>query len=60
VLDKGTRKILGATILGPHAQEQINVLALAIRHGLTVTDVSPALFGYPSGASDLEYILGAQ
>jgi glutathione reductase (NADPH) len=57
VLEKGTRKLLGATIFGPHAQEQINLISLAIRHGLKAGDLSGALFAYPTGASDFEYML---
>lgn len=55
VLERDTRAILGATILGPHAQEQVNVLALAIRNGLRADRVSSTLFAYPTGSSDLEF-----
>lgn len=57
VLEKDTGKILGATILGPHAEEQLNVFALAIREGLDARAVSQTLFAYPTGSSDLEYLL---
>lgn len=56
LLEKRTGKLLGATIFGPHAQEQINVLALAIRHALDARAVAAALFAYPTGASDLQYL----
>lgn len=55
--EKGTGKLLGATVLGPHAEEQINVLALAIRSSLRADDVADVLFAYPTGASDLEYLV---
>lgn len=57
LLEKNTRKLLGATIFGPHAEQQINVLALAIRHALDAHAVSDALFAYPTGASDLQYLV---
>lgn len=57
VIEKGSRKILGAAVLGPHAEEQINVFSLAIRAGLTADVVSATLFAYPTGSSDLEYML---
>lgn len=57
ITEKGSGKILGATVLGPHAEEQINVLALAVRQGLTREDVTRELFGYPTGSSDLEYMV---
>lgn len=57
VLEKPTQQILGATILGPHAEEQINVLALAIRNSLDASSVADALYAYPTGSSDLEYLV---
>ena len=58
LIEKKTRRILGATILGPHAEEQINVISLAIHNELAADRVGTTLFGYPTGSSDLEYILG--
>jgi glutathione reductase (NADPH) len=55
--EKGTGKLLGATVLGPHAEEQINVLSLAVRSELRADDVAQVLFAYPTGASDLEYLV---
>lgn len=57
VTEKGNGKILGAAVFGPHAEEQINVLALAVRQGLRREDVMAELFGYPTGSSDFEYML---
>ena len=58
VFEKTTRKLLGATILGPHAEEQINIVALAIRNGLDAEALAKTLFAYPTAASDFEYIVG--
>lgn len=55
VTAKPSGAILGATILGPHAEEQVNVLSLAIRHALSGNDLEEALFAYPTGSSDFEY-----
>ncbi|MHB8704369.1 MAG: dihydrolipoyl dehydrogenase family protein [Candidatus Tyrphobacter sp.] len=57
VVETGSRTIAGATIFGPHAEEQINILALAVRAGLNADLVASTLFAYPTGASDLEYML---
>lgn len=57
VTEKRSGKLLGATILGPHAEEQINVLALAMRHSLDAHAISETLFAYPTGSSDLEYVV---
>ena len=50
-------RILGAHLLGPHADEVINVFALAVRHGLTADDLRQTMFAYPTGASDIGYML---
>lgn len=55
VTEKGSGTILGATVFGPNAEAQINVLALAVRQSLPFDAVSGAFFAYPTGASDLEY-----
>lgn len=58
VVEKPAGRILGATIFGPHAEEQLNVLTLAIREGLPARHVAETLFAYPTGSSDLEYLFG--
>lgn len=50
-------RILGAHLLGPHADELINVFALAVRHGLTADDLKQTMFAYPTSASDIGYML---
>lgn len=60
LVERSTGRIVGATIFGPHATEQINVIALAIRNGLCVDALRDALFAYPTGSSDLAYMFGDQ
>jgi glutathione reductase (NADPH) len=60
VVDKKNGTVCGVTILGPHAQEQLNVLALGMRYGLRAEQISQALYCYPTGPSDLEYILASE
>jgi glutathione reductase (NADPH) len=50
-------RILGAHLVGPHADEVINVFGLAIRHNLTVDDLKTTMFAYPTGASDIGSML---
>jgi glutathione reductase (NADPH) len=57
LIEEGTDRILGAHLLGPHAEEVINLFALAIRSGLRATDLKEALFAYPTHASDVKYML---
>lgn len=57
LVDEETDHILGAHLVGPHADEVINLFALAIRHRLTAADLKRTMFAYPTGASDIGYML---
>jgi glutathione reductase (NADPH) len=57
LVDPDTGHILGAHLVGPHVEEVINVFGLAIRHGLTGQDLKTTMFAYPTGASDIGYML---
>ena len=57
LVDEDTGQILGAYLVGPHADEVINIFALAKRHGLTANDIKSTMFAYPTGASDLGSML---
>ena len=57
VLIDSSERILGVHLVGPHADELINVFALAMRHGLTAQDLRTTMFAYPTGASDIGYML---
>jgi glutathione reductase (NADPH) len=43
--------------LGPHADEIINLFALAIKSGIPASDIRRTIFGYPTLASDIQYML---
>lgn len=57
LIEEGSGRIFGAHLLGPHAEEVINLFALAIRSGLTATDLTETLFAYPTHASDIWYMV---
>ncbi|OAF12419.1 pyridine nucleotide-disulfide oxidoreductase [Bradyrhizobium centrolobii] len=57
LVDEGSGRILGAHLVGPYADEVINLFALAIRHDLTVEDLKSTMFAYPTGASDIGSML---
>jgi glutathione reductase (NADPH) len=54
---RGTGRLLGAHLLGDHADEVINVLALAIAQGLTAEDLARIPWTYPTSSSDIRYLL---
>ncbi len=53
LVEKGTGRILGAHLIGPGAEEQINLFAMAMGAGLTTNHLKGVIFAYPSYASDL-------
>ena len=57
LVEEGTDLILGAHLVGPHVDEVINLFALTIRHRLTAEDVKTTMFAYPTGASDIGYMI---
>lgn len=57
IVEEDTGCILGAHLLGPHADELINLFALAIRSDIPSGDLEDMLFAYPTHASDVRYML---
>ena len=53
LVEKPTGKILGAHLLGPGAEEQINLFAMAMGAGFGADRIKSVMFAYPSFASDL-------
>src|SRR3546814_16965142 len=59
LVEEGSGRILGAHLVGPHADEVINLFALAIRHGLTADDLTSTMFAYPTGPSEFCFMVSA-
>jgi glutathione reductase (NADPH) len=57
LVEEGTGRILGAHLLGLHAEEVINLFALAIRAGLRASDLKDMVYTYPTSASDVGYMV---
>jgi glutathione reductase (NADPH) len=57
IVEEGTDRVLGAHLLGPHAEEVINLFALAIRHELTARALAHTIYAYPTSGSDVAYML---
>ena len=54
LVERGSGRVVGAHVLGHGAEELINQFALAMRGGLTATDLKNMIFAYPSLGSDLQ------
>jgi glutathione reductase (NADPH) len=57
LVEEVTGRILGAHLLGPEAEELINIFALAIRMGMPAAHLKEMIFAYPTHASDVQYML---
>jgi glutathione reductase (NADPH) len=57
LVEDQTGRVLGAHVVGPHADEIINIFALAIRNNLTADRIKQTIFAYPTSASDVGYML---
>ncbi|MGC1134582.1 MAG: NAD(P)/FAD-dependent oxidoreductase [Nitrososphaeraceae archaeon] len=57
LVEESTGKVLGAHLLGPHADEVINIFALAIRLGIGSNDLKNMMYSYPTNSSDIRYML---
>jgi glutathione reductase (NADPH) len=57
LVEEYTDRVLGAHLVGPHADEVINLFVLAIRYGLKAEELRTTMFAYPTGASDIGYML---
>lgn len=60
MLETSTGRILGAHVLGPGADDVINVFALAIHAGLTAGDLQEVLWAYPTATSDIKRMLAGE
>jgi len=57
LIEEGTDRILGAHLLGPHAEEVINLFATAIRLRIPARELREVLFAYPTSGSDVRFML---
>jgi len=57
LIEERTERILGAHVIGPQAEELINLFAFAIQAGIPANKLKHTLFGYPTFASDLRYMV---
>jgi len=57
LVEEDTDLVLGAHLFGPHAEEVINLFAVAIRTGLTAKALKGVLYAYPTSSGDIKYML---
>ncbi|MEU4678608.1 FAD-dependent oxidoreductase [Micromonospora sp. NPDC023737] len=57
VIDAETDRILGAALLSIDAQELVNTVALAMRHGVTAAELRDAVYTHPSSTEAFNEVL---
>ncbi|GAC1338504.1 MAG: NAD(P)/FAD-dependent oxidoreductase [Candidatus Dormibacteria bacterium] len=57
LVEEGTERILGAHLLGLHAEEVINIFGMAVRFALTASQLKDMVYAYPTSGSDISYML---
>ena len=57
IVDSKADQVVGAHLLGPQAEEVINLFALAIRSRVPATDLKHLVYAYPTSSSDVPYMI---
>jgi pyruvate/2-oxoglutarate dehydrogenase complex dihydrolipoamide dehydrogenase (E3) component len=60
VLDAETNEILGAALLSIDAQELINTVALAMRHGIKAAELRDAVYTHPRSTEAFNEVLATE
>lgn len=58
IVEKTTDRILGAHFVGHAGQELVNIFGLAMRFGITASQIRDNVFAYPTFAADIKHMLG--
>jgi glutathione reductase (NADPH) len=58
IVDRSTDRILGAHFVGHSGQELVNIFGLAMRFGITASQIRDNVYAYPTFSSDLKHMLG--
>lgn len=54
IIDKASDQIVGAHMVGHHGEDIIHLFALAMRHGISASDLKDSPMAFPTFASDLK------
>jgi len=57
LIDKRTDRIIGVHILGHAGEELIHIFALAMKHGITASEVADLVYGFPTFSADIKSML---
>jgi glutathione reductase (NADPH) len=57
LIDKKTDRILGAHLLGHAGEELIHIFALAMKHGISASEIRDFVYGFPTFSADIKSML---
>ncbi len=57
IVENGSRRILGAHLVGHGAEEVIHLFAFAMKRGVTAEALAATVYAYPTFSSDLKFML---
>jgi glutathione reductase (NADPH) len=57
IVDQANDRILGAHFVGHAGQELVNIFGLAMRFGVTSSQIKEYLYAYPTFSSDIKHML---
>jgi glutathione reductase (NADPH) len=57
IINKENQTILGAHLIGPNAEETINLFAMAIKTKMKINELRTMIFTYPTLSSDIPHML---
>jgi glutathione reductase (NADPH) len=57
IVDQVTDRILGAHLVGHEGQELVNVFGLAMRFGITASEIKDFIYAYPTFSADIKHML---
>jgi len=57
LVEKGSRRIVGAHLIGHNSEELIHLFALAMRHGISADDLSDDIYAFPTFAADIKSLV---
>jgi glutathione reductase (NADPH) len=57
IVDQATDRILGAHFVGHAGQELVNIFGLAMRFGITASQIKDYVYAYPTFSSDIRHML---
>jgi len=57
LVEKGTRRVIGAHLVGHHGEELIHLFALAMRHGISADQLGDEMYAFPTFAADIKSMI---